>query len=112
MSHLYSSIVSYEGLFRRFKFLDVLLEQSNNFMPSLYIASTDIRIAKAAFRLLEKCVHPFTQILKVFCMNRARQRRRIFHLVRDFENLQQELEEIEYVIHQMYIETTDSALKV
>lgn len=44
----------------------------------------------------------------MFCLNRPRQRRRIFHLIEQWELLQQDMEEVEAKLHTVYIKQSKS----
>ncbi|KAJ6786420.1 hypothetical protein PWT90_04042 [Aphanocladium album] len=73
-----------------------LLARSNDDIEAVQ----DVRFAMSQQTELfrERAAQPFLDILRTFCQNRCRIRRTLCHLIRDWENLQMDAEDIDHVL--------------
>jgi hypothetical protein len=74
---------------------DVVKSHIMDFCYSDYFHSRVSFISDLIQKIVECCIEPFRGILRVYCFNRCRQRRRLFHLIAQCELLQQKVAQAE-----------------
>lgn len=73
-----------------------LLERSNDDIEVVHDPRFVMSQQTELFR--QRAAQPFLDILRTFCQNRCRIRRTLCHLIRDWENLQVDAEEIDQIL--------------
>lgn len=77
---------------------EVIKSHIIDFSYTDYFTSRISFISDLIQKIVECCMEPFRAILRVYCFNRCRQRRRLFHLIAQWELLQQKVEQAESTV--------------
>lgn len=73
-----------------------LLDRANDEIEAVHDARFTMSQQMELFR--QRAAQPFLDVLRTLCQNRCRVRRTLCHLIRDWENLQMDAEEIDQII--------------
>ena len=90
------------SLFGNISFETVIIDCISNFTEVEYLFCAEAEINQKVNAMIKRCAENLYQVIKVFCMNRSRQRRRLFHLIEQWEMLQRFVEPMELEIHESY----------
>jgi Mak10 subunit, NatC N(alpha)-terminal acetyltransferase len=69
-----------------------------SFSAAPYFKSEDAMTEQICNKILGTCVEPFLSLARIFTFNRPRQRRRLFHVLVQWEALQQKIEPVESML--------------
>ncbi|KAI8901271.1 Mak10 subunit, NatC N-terminal acetyltransferase-domain-containing protein [Globomyces pollinis-pini] len=101
MSYLYRSFLCDKQILGQFPISEYLKDSISSFIHVPYFESINENILEITSVALSQCSKTFATSIKTLSLNRARQRRQLFHLIQKWESLQMDLERADVQLYEL-----------